>query len=292
MAVQRKSVAETAFDAANAVLLVLLAVATLYPLYYVLIVSVSSGMAVSRGEVKIVPIRFTLSPYRMMLQDTYFLRSFANTVRYTVVGTTVNLVMSALCAYPLSIRRFSGNKPLTAFIVFTMFFSGGLIPTYLVVKSFGLLDTIWAIALPTAVSTWNMIIIRTFFQGIPSSLRESAQIDGANDIHIFVRIILPLSLPVMATMLLFYSTGHWNSFFPELIYLSDKKKYPMQLILRNMLIANQMSEQYSEIVQEIDIQPTTLKYAAVIISTAPILLVYPFVQKYFVKGVMIGSLKG
>ncbi|OHD72822.1 MAG: sugar ABC transporter permease, partial [Spirochaetes bacterium RBG_13_68_11] len=283
----KRSLPERVFDAGNALILILLCVVTLYPLYYVLIVSLSSGMAVARGEVKLVPLHFTLSPYRMMIRDTYFVRSILNTLQYTVVGTTVNLSMSALCAYPLSIRRFSGNKVFTRLIVFTMFFSGGLIPTYLVVKSFGLLDSVWAIALPTAISSWNMFIIRTYFQGIPQSLRESAQMDGANDIFIFLRIILPLSLPVMATMTLFYATGHWNSFFPELIYLSDKRKYPMQLILRNMLISSQMSEQYSDILQDSDVVPTTLKYAAVMISTVPILLVYPFLQRYFAKGVMI-----
>jgi len=287
-----KSPAERIFDVSNALLLVLLGVVALYPLYYVLIVSVSSGMAVARGEVKLVPVQLTLGPYRTMIRDPYFFRSFLNTLKYTVVGTVVNLAMSCLCAYPLSIRSFSGNKAFTGFIVFTMFFSGGLIPTYLVVKSFGLLDSLWAIVLPAAISTWNMIIIRTFFQGIPQSLRESAQIDGANDVFIFLRIILPLSLPVLATMTLFYASGHWNSFFPELIYLSEKSKYPMQLILRNMLISEQMSEQYADILQQTDIAPTTLKYAAVMLSTVPILLVYPFLQRYFVKGVMVGSLKG
>ncbi|HOJ11575.1 MAG TPA: carbohydrate ABC transporter permease [Clostridiales bacterium] len=288
----KESKGEQLFNVFNVVLLMLLGIITLYPLYYVLIVSVSQSAAVSRGEVAIIPIGLNLNSYKLIIKDPNFLRSFFNTTKYTFVGTLVNLFMSAICAYPLSIRTFSGRKVFTAIIVFTMFFSGGLVPTYLVVKSLGMIDTIWAIALPTAISTWNMIIIRTSFQNIPDSLRESCYIDGANDIVIFLKIILPLSRPVLAVMTLFYATGHWNSFFPELIYLSKKSMFPLQLILRNMLISNQFSELYGDILQTSNVLPTTLNYAAIIVSTIPILLVYPFVQRYFVKGVMIGSLKG
>jgi putative aldouronate transport system permease protein len=280
------------FDGLNYFFMLVLAFITLYPFYYVAISSISAGTAVARAAVSVIPIKPTLASYKMMLQDSYFLSSMFNTVKYTIIGTFINLLMSVLCAYPLSISTFSGRKFFTAIIVFTMFFSGGLIPTYLVVKSLGLIDTIWAVVIPGAISTVNMIIIRTFFQGIPSSLKESAYIDGANDIYILIIIILPLSKPVLATMTLFYATGHWNNFFTALLYITDKAKYPLQLFLRNMLISDQMSEQYADISRELDVVPTTLKYAAIMISSLPIVMVYPFVQRYFVKGVMIGSLKG
>lgn len=288
----RRNWSERLFDYCNTAALIGLGAVTLYPLYYVFIVSISGGIAVARGDVQLLPTDLTLGSYRLILKDSYFLQSFYNTLKYTVIGTLINLSFSTLCAYPLSISSFSGRKFFTAMIVFTMFFTGGLIPTYLVVKGLGMLDTIWAIVLPTAISAWNMIIIRTFFQNTPSALRESAFMDGANDIHVLVRIILPLSLPVLATMTLFYSTSHWNSFFAELIYLTDRNKFPMQLYLRNLLISNQISEQYTDLQENANIIPTTLKYSAIIISTVPILVVYPAVQKYFVKGVMLGSLKG
>nr|HML47005.1 carbohydrate ABC transporter permease [Clostridia bacterium] len=219
-------------------------------------------------------------------------RSLGNTVLYTAVGTLVNLFMSVLCAYPLSIRAFSGNRFFTRMIMVTMFFSGGMIPGFLVVKSLGLLNTLWALVLPGAISTYNMIVVRTFFQGIPSEMRESGHMDGANDLVLLFFIYLPLSMPVLATMTLFYATGHWNSYFSALIYITEKSRYPVQLILRNMLINDQMAEQYAATASEFDIVPITLKYASIMISTLPILLIYPFVQRYFVKGVMIGSLKG
>jgi putative aldouronate transport system permease protein len=200
--------------------------------------------------------------------------------------------MSVLCAYPLSIKTFSGRRWIMRFITITMFLSGGMIPSYLVVKSLGLLDTVWALVLPTAISTYNMIVMRSFFEDIPTELRESAFIDGANDIVMLFKITIPLSLPILATMTLFYATGTWNSFFPALLYISEKSKYPVQLILRNMLIDDQMGEEYANMVSEFDIVPLTLKYASIMISTLPILLVYPFVQKYFVKGALVGSLKG
>lgn len=283
---------EITFNVFNYALMAFLAFITLYPMYYVAINSVSAGTVVARGGVSFWPSGFTLSSYNSMFQDSYFVKSLGNTVVYTVVGTLTNLLMSVLCAYPLSIQHFSGNKFFTRMVMITMFFSGGMIPSFLVVKSLGLMDSMWALILPVAISTYNMIVIRTFFQGIPLEMRESAHIDGANDITLLFRIYLPLSMPVLATMTLFYATSHWNSYFSALIYITDKAKYPVQLILRNMLINDNMAEQYASTASEFDIVPTTLKYASIMISTLPILIVYPFVQRYFVKGVMIGSLKG
>lgn len=284
--------AEKTFDFFNILIVSLLALVCLYPMYYVFINSFSSASAVARGEVTILPRGFSLASYRSIFDNASFLHSMGNTMIYTVLGTAISLILCVLCAYPLSVRTFSGRKVFTILITFTMFFNGGLIPTYLVVKSMGMLDSIWAMVIPAAISTYNVIIIRTFFQSISGEMRESAYIDGANDLVILFRIMIPLSMPVLATITLFCAVTHWNGFMPALLYLNDKTKYPMQMILRNMLIAEQMSEQYANIAGEMEILPETLKYASIIISTAPILFVYPFLQRYFVKGVMIGSVKG
>lgn len=279
-------------DAINTVILIICCFITLYPMFLVAISSISGGAYVARGEVTFWPKGITLSSYKVLMHDRYFSVSMGNTLYYTVLYTAVSLFMSVLCAYPLSIKTFSGRKVIMKFVTITMFLSGGMIPSYLVVKSLGLLDSVWAIVLPGAISTYNMVVIRSFFEGIPGELRESAFIDGANDIVMLFKITIPLSLPVLATMTLFYATGMWNSYFSALLYISEKSRYPVQLILRNMLIDDQMSEEYANIVSDTDIVPLTLKYASIMISTLPILLVYPFVQKYFVKGALVGSLKG
>jgi len=280
------------FELVNGLLLIALAFVTLYPLYYVAIVSVSHGYAVVRGEVSWWPVQVNLESYRAVLEAPYVLISYRNTIWYTVVGTIVNVAMSAFCAYPLAMKFFYGRRFFTAFIVATMFFKGGLIPTYLVVRSLGLLDTMWALVLPTAIVTYYMIIMRTFFQNIPEELHDSAYLDGANDIQIFFRIALPISTPIIATMTLFYAVQHWNSFFPALIYLSDRAKYPIQLVLRSMVIEGDVSNMQVEFQDDERIVDTTVKYAIIMVSTIPILLLYPFLQRYFVKGIMIGSLKG
>ena len=280
------------FDLVNGLLLLALAFITLYPLYYVAIVSISHGFAVVRGEVSWWPVQVNLESYRAVLQAPYVLISYRNTIWYTVVGTIVNVALSAFCAYPLAMRFFYGRRFFTAFIVATMFFKGGLIPTYLVVRSLGLLDTMWSLVLPTAIVTYYMIIMRTFFQNIPEELHDSAYLDGANDIQIFFRIALPISTPIIATMTLFYAVQHWNSFFPALIYLSDRAKYPIQLVLRSMVIEGDVSNMQVEFQDDERIVDTTVKYAIIMVSTVPILLLYPFLQRFFVKGIMIGSLKG
>ena len=280
------------FELINGLLLIGLAFITLYPLYYVSIVSISHGYAVVRGEVSWWPVQVNLESYRAVLEAPYVLISYRNTIWYTVVGTVVNVALSAFCAYPLAMRHFYGRRFFTAFIVATMFFKGGLIPTYLVVRSLGLLDSMWALVLPTAIVTYYMIIMRTFFQNIPEELHDSAYLDGANDIQIFFRIALPISTPIIATMTLFYAVQHWNSFFPALIYLSDRAKYPIQLVLRSMVIEGDVANMQVEFQDDERIVDTTVKYAIIMVSTIPILLLYPFLQRYFVKGIMIGSLKG
>lgn len=292
----RRSRGSRAFDAANALFLCLLAFLTLYPMYYLLIVSVSDGTYVTRNVVHWFPMGVNVEVYRSILTYNYFMRAYGNTILYTLVGTAINLGMTILCAYPLSRKELYGRGAITVLVTFTMFFSGGLIPLFLQVTNLGLRDTMWALVLPGAISTYNMIVMRSFFQNIPAELHESAYLDGANDFTVLLWIILPLSGAMIATMTLFYAVGHWNSFFSALIYLDTREKYPLQLVLRNIVIqgsdtdmlnfAGTASETASTIVTQ------NYKYAAIVVAVLPILAVYPFVQRFFVKGVMIGSLKG
>ena len=287
------SVGSRAFDVINLVLLLGVIVITLYPMYYIAIVSISDGKEVLLGRVRFLPRGINFQSYEVALRDPAIIRSLFNSILYTSVGTLINLVLSTMCAYPLSRRDFSGRKVLTLYVAITMFFQGGLIPLYLVVLGLGLLNTMAAIVLVPAINAWYMFIMRTYFQGQPAALHEAAIIDGANDIQILVRIVVPLAKPIMATMLLFYAVQHWNSFFQALIFLSEKRRYPLQLILRSVVVESTF-EQMNEIGAATDfmVLEKTLRFAVIMISTLPIVLVYPFLQKYFVKGVMIGALKG
>jgi len=281
------------FNAVNYTILAILMVITLYPLYYQFIVSISHGLDVMRGEVTWLPKNITFDTYKQIVQGDLFMY-MKNSVFYTVFGTFINLVMSCLCAYPLTRKSFSGRRVFTLMITFTMFFSGGMVPLYLVVKELKMMDTVWALVLPVAINTYNMIIIRTNFQSIPESLIESAQLDGANDVVILWKIVLPLSKAVLATMLLYYAVSHWNAYFDAMLYINTKTKYPLQIMLRNMLIAGLFSEEAGVAggAATFSVTDATLRAAAIIVTTLPILVVYPFVQRYFVKGVMIGSVKG
>lgn len=290
----RRTFGSRAFDVFNVIFMLLFLLVTLYPFWYVVIVSLSDGKAVLSGQVSLWPVNITLDTYRVVLRDSSIITGFKNTVIYTTLGTFINLVCTSLCAYPLSRPDLLGKKQVMGMIVFTMFFSGGMIPAYLVMNQMKMIDTIWAMVLPGAISTYNMIVMRTFFMGIPESLHESACLDGANDWQVLVRIVLPLSMPIMATMLLFYAVGHWNSYMNALLYLNSKSLFPLQSILRNMVVDGQLSEAQTQVGggSSFTVIETTMKYATIVVSTLPILLIYPFVQKYFVKGVMIGSIKG
>lgn len=290
MIIKRETRGDKIFSVCVYILLALVCLIVIYPLYYMFIVSISNGYAVIRGEVTLLPKGVNFGAYQYMLSDRYVPRSYLNTVIYTVFGTLINVVMTALCAYPLSRKKLYGRGFFTMLIVFTMFFDAGIISNFMVVLSLGIKNTIWAILLPPAINVWYMIIMRTFFQGIPEELHESAYIDGANDLVIFGRIILPLSKAVLATMVVFYAVWHWNSFFPELVYLDDRMLYPMQLILRNMLLESDAGS--ATVSSDVAVMGRNIKYAAVFITVLPILVVYPFAQKYFVKGVMVGSVKG
>lgn len=267
----------------------------IYPLIYVLSASLSAPIHIAKGNIWLLPIDFTIDSYKTVFENKNILIGYRNTVFYTVLGTTINLMASVMIAYPLSRKDFYGKGVITAIIIFTMFFSGGMIPTYLLVRNLGMLDSIWAMVIPGAVSVYNVIIMRTFFQGIPDELREAASMDGCTNLKFLWKIVLPLSTPILAVMALFYGVGHWNAFFDALIYLSDSNKFPLQLFLRQMLIQEDLSgmaNMGAEALSESILKVEGLKYAVVVIASLPMLILYPFLQKYFIKGVMIGSLKG
>jgi putative aldouronate transport system permease protein len=293
---QQQSTGDKLFDWAVHAALALICVIVLYPLVFVLVASFSNPEAVMRGEVWLWPKNVTLVGYQKIFQNSEILSGYMNTILYTLVGTAINLVMSVAAAYPLSRKDFYGRNAIAAMMVFTMFFSGGMVPTYLLVKNLGMLNTMWALIIPGAVSVYNILIMRTFFQsGIPYEMQEAAAIDGCSNLSTLVRIVLPLSMPIIAVMILFYSVGHWNAYFSALMYLTDRDKYPLQLFLREILIQGQMQEMlgigddsHARSVMEGE----AIKYAIVIVANLPVLLLYPFLQKYFVKGVMIGAIKG
>ncbi|AJK89250.1 MULTISPECIES: carbohydrate ABC transporter permease [Lysinibacillus] len=291
----KESKGDRAFTIFNYIFLAIVAVVVLYPLIFVLSASLSNPEYVISGDLWLWPKEFTVEAYKKVFQNPDIINGFINTLKYTFFGTLLNIVMTICAAYPLSRRNLKGKGFIMAFMVFTMFFSGGLIPTYLLIRDLGMINTFWVMIIPNAVAVWNIIIMRTFFQSIPYELEESAMIDGAGNFRILWSIVLPLSLPVMAVMVLFYAVGHWNSYFQALIYLQDQDKFPLQLILRQILIqgqADDMIQATSEsfLAQKLSVEG--LKYAVLIVANLPMLMLYPFLQRYFVKGVMIGSLKG
>lgn len=292
--VARKTAGSRAFDCFNYFILALLMFITLYPFLYVVFASFSeaSKMEVFTGALWR-PLGFSTEAYKAVFQNPSIWSGYRNTLFLVVVGTALNLFFTSLAAYVLSRKTFAYRRPITLFIVFTMFFGGGLIPTYLLVQDLGLIDSLWSCILPGLVSTYNFLIMRTFFEGIPASLEESAKLDGANDFLILFRIILPLSGPIIAVMVLFFGVGHWNQWFNAMIYLQDEQKYPLQLVLRQILLANSTDSMLGDTMDaDKAAVGETIKYATIIVATVPILCVYPFLQKYFVKGVMIGAIKG
>ncbi len=289
----RAAFGERVFDAANGLFLFLLMAVTLYPLLYVLFASMSdpSRLAMHQGLL-LFPDGFSLEAYGAVAQNPMIGRGYWNTLVIMSMGTLLNLFMTSLGAFVLSRRNLPYKKGMALLILFTMFFSGGLIPRYLIVTGLGLLDSFLAILLPTAINTYNMIVMRTSFESIPESLEESAAIDGANDFIVLARIVLPLSMPVVAVMLLFYGVSHWNSWFSAMIYLRTRTKFPLQLILREILITNSLDSMTTN-VGSLDKEPIgeTIKYATIVVATIPVLVIYPFLQKYFTKGMLIGAIK-
>lgn len=297
---QKRSKEDVLFDTINFTVLTLILLIVAYPLYWVIISSISNPSAVSSGQVLWRPIGFTLRGYAEVFADTAVMRGFWNAIVYTVSGVLVNLFVTLPTAYALSRNNFSGRKPIMIFYMITMFFGGGLIPTYLVVKNLHMINTIWALILPGSLSVFNMIVARTFFKtNISQELYEAAEIDGCTQGRFFFEIALPLSKAIIAILVLYYGVGHWNAYFSALIYISDKDMYPLQLVLRNILITNQAalaqaatSEAARAALREKQELIALMKYSLIIISSIPVLAMYPFIQKHFVKGVMIGSVKG
>ncbi|MBQ8953243.1 MAG: carbohydrate ABC transporter permease [Clostridia bacterium] len=292
----KKSSSRIAFEWFNVIFLLVLCVVMLYPFLNVVASSVSNNSAVSRGLVSFYPIGFNLEAYKAVVRYKHIWNGYKNTLLYTFVGTAINLIMTICGAYPLSRKQFYGRSVFTFFVAFTMFFSGGLIPTYLIINAYGMLDTFWVMVIPGAISTYNMIIMRTFFQGIPVELEEAATIDGCNDVQTLWKIILPLSTASLMTIGMFYAVGHWNAWFNAVIYLRDTGRYPVQLWLRTIVLQNQVRDlMEGSGAVDVDVEnlvADTIKFAVIVVAVLPILCVYPFVQKYFVKGVMVGSVKG
>lgn len=274
----------------NGIILLGVVFLCLYPFIYMIAVSLSDDIYILKGEVWFWPKGFTLEAYKYVMADGRIFTGYKNTFIYVTLGTAVSLLLTALGAYALSKPKMVFRKSLMLMIVFTMFFGGGMIPTFLVVRELGLVNTIWAMILPGAISTWNLLIMRTFFAGIPSELEESGKIDGLSEIGIFFRIVLPLSKAVLATIGLYYAVGIWNNFMGPLLYLRNQELFPLQVILRNIVLSGQLSG--SEGPTEIVVIEEAIKFATILVSTLPILIIYPFIQKYFVKGALIGSVKG
>ncbi|MCM3575588.1 carbohydrate ABC transporter permease [Mesobacillus subterraneus] len=292
----RRSKEDRVFDLINVILVAIITVMVIYPLYFIVIASISDPNMIYAGKVWLWPKEITFEGYERIFRDNKIWIGYKNSIIYTFVGTIVNVSFTLMAAYALSRKDLYGRNIIMVFFLFTMFFSGGLIPTYLVVKNLGLLNTMWALILPKAVAVWNVIVARTYFQTtIPDELLEAAKIDGCTNAKFFWKIVLPLSKPIVAVMVLFYAVGHWNSYFDALIYLNNENLYPLQLILRNILIQNESAAQMVRDVSSYAAQQRVaelIKYGVIIVASVPLLIVYPFVQKYFVKGVMIGGVKG
>jgi putative aldouronate transport system permease protein len=291
----RKKIGETVFDTANAAFMLCLMAACVYPLLYVAFASISQpDQIIAHRGILLHPLGINFSSYLRVFENPMIMSGYGNTLFLLVVGTSLNLLFTSLGAYALSRKKFPLRNTIMFGIVFTMMFKGGLIPFYLQVRDLNLLDNRWALILPSVISAWNLIIMRTYFLGIPDSLEESAVVDGANDWRILFGIILPLSAPVVAVMVLFYGVHHWNSWFHAMIFLRDRELYPLQIILREILIANDTSKMMVNVSNSEDAGQIgeTIKYATIIVATLPILCIYPALQKYFIKGVMIGAIKG
>ena len=281
------------FQIINYTVLTLLACVCLFPLINILAMSFSSASAVAGGNVSIWPVDFNLNAYEYVLRKAEFWDSLLVSVKRVLIGVPFTMLITILTAYPLSKERsqLRARSVYAWIFFFTMLFSGGLIPTFLVVKSLGLIDTFWVMILPTAVSTWNLIMMKTFFQATPVSLLEAARIDGSSELGTLVRIVLPLSIPSIMTIGLFYAVSHWNDYFQAMIYLNTPENFPLQIHLRDIVLQNSMEQQFASMQQGQRQGTEGVKYATIMFATLPILCVYPFIQKYFVKGVMLGSIK-
>jgi len=288
----RRTPGDIIFSVVINVFIIFVVVITLYPFIFIASASISDSGAVGRMEVWLLPKGINFNAYQRVLRDEQLLISYKNTIWYVLVGTIINLVMTTTMAYPLSRRRFHGRRFIMIAVTFTMFFSGGIIPTFILVRNLGMINTRWALVIPSAISTYNLIITRSFFENIPESLHEMATIDGAGEFRIFIQMIIPLSMPILATLILFYAVRQWNTYFNAMLYLSRDALYPLQLFLRRILLLYEANNMMLDVQVDKNDLSRTIRYATIMIATLPIICVYPFVQKYFVKGVMIGAIKG
>lgn len=279
-----------AFQVINTIIMIFVIFITLYPFVYLVAQSFSSDAAASAGKVTFYPIGFNVNTYKYILRDNQFFRYYGNTIFYTVVGTFISVACTALIAYPLSKPRLRLNKVITPLVVFTMYFAGGMIPNYIVITQWlGLQDSMWSIILPNAISTFNLLVMKSFFAGLPEELEEAAAIDGMNTYQIFLKIIIPLSKPIIATMCLFYMVTMWNEWFTPMLYLDSKDKWPVALYVRQLVEGANNTEIGSSDASSVQ---ATVKSATMVLTSIPIICVYPFVQKYFVQGMTIGAVKG
>lgn len=286
---------ERLFDAILYGIAAIIMVIVLYPLLFTVSASFSDPSKVLGGEVWMLPKGFNVDAYANILKNDRIWTGYGNSILYTVVGTVINIIMTILAAYPLSRPDLPLRNGIMVLITLTMFFGGGLIPTYLLVRDLGMVDTMWALIVPGAIATYNLIVMRTYFQSsIPWELQEAAHMDGCTNWRLLFSIILPLSKPILAVMVLFYAVGHWNSFFGALIYIREEARYPLQLVLREILLISQSAQVDGGSVglEKQILLAESIKFAVIIVSSLPVLIMYPFVQKHFVKGVMIGSVKG
>ena len=278
------------------ILLAVIMLVVFLPLVYIVSASFSDPQAVISNEVWFLPVRPTLRGYQAVFKNRNILTGFANSFYYMIVGTLVNIVMTVMCAYPLSRKEFTARNKVAMIFVFTMYFSGGLIPTYMLVNSLGLVNTRWSMIIPSAMSTYNMIICRTYFvNSIPDELYEAGQLDGCTPFKYLLRVVVPLSKPILAVLVLYYGVAKWNSYFDAMIYLKNQTMVPLQIVLRDILILNQVDYTMVSDASAIAAQrglTDLLKYSTIVVASLPVLCIYPFVQKYFVKGVMVGSVKG
>ena len=290
----RMSRGDRIFGLVNAALLWIVSIIMLYPLLYVVACSFSDPLSVVQSRITLLPQGATLAAYERVFRNEMIMSGYKNTLVYTLLGTAINVVITLMTAYPLSRPDLVGKKAVNSMIAFTMLFSGGMVPTFLVVKDLGLMDSVWAIVLPGAMSAWNMFIVKNYYMtSIPRELIEAADVDGASDIRAYLSIVTPLSAPIVAVMVLYYGVGHWNAYFDALLYLRDKARYPLQLVIRTFFTASDYAEQGGGsgdtamlLINE------TMKYALIVIASAPILCLYPLLQRYFIKGVMLGAIKG
>ncbi|MDF2922212.1 MAG: binding-protein-dependent transport system inner rane component [Paenibacillaceae bacterium] len=287
--------AKASFSPGNALIgfiLILFSLFTFMPFYYVILTSLSDPQLIKEGQLLLWPKGFDFHAYQVILQNERFISSFMNTVTRTVLGLAVNLALQLTFAYALSKKYLPGQKFFMLYIVITMLFNGGIIPTYLIVRATGLIDTIWSLIIPAAISTWNVILLKSFFENIPESLEESAKIDGANDLTVFWRIFLPLSTASVATIGLFIAVQHWNTYMDAVIYINSAHKQVLQIFLRDMVVQMEMATILGDMGALAQTSSLSVRTASIFLVALPIILVYPFIQKYFTKGVMLGAVKG